>query len=74
MVLSLVGEDSEHDYGPVKVRHHVIRDLNSMCAIDMRSLLQQPETIDVYSVLLAHDNACDGLGVQGESDWRTVLD
>ncbi|MFE9222023.1 hypothetical protein ACFYN3_37620 [Streptomyces lavendulae] len=70
MVLSMIGEESEYDYGPVKVRHHVIRDLDSMRAVGSRLL--QPETIDIYSVLLSHDNACDGMGLQGENDWRTV--
>lgn len=72
MVLSLLAQESEQDYGPVSVRHRVIRTPEDLRAADLYTRLQQPETIDVYSVLLAHDNACDGLSLRGEDDWRSL--
>ncbi|MFF5105966.1 hypothetical protein [Streptomyces sp. NPDC000134] len=70
MVLTLLQEEGERRYGPVTVRHRLIRDIDDLRKADLPARLRQPETIDVYSVVLAHDNAGDGLSLDTENDWR----
>ncbi|WP_159399470.1 hypothetical protein [Streptomyces alboflavus] len=72
MVLNFIAPPSEHSYGPVTVRHHVIRGPDDLHTADLDTRLLQPEMIDVYSVVLAHDNAWDGLSLHGENDWRSL--
>ena len=66
-VLSLIAPEQEHRYGPVTVRH---RRLDDVDPDRLRSELQEPGVINLYSVVLSHNNEGDGLSLLSALGWQ----
>ncbi|GGP90744.1 hypothetical protein GCM10010278_81350 [Streptomyces melanogenes] len=65
-ILSLLPQDSEDRYGPLTVRRRTLHSPPT----DLADQLQQPSVLNLYSVVVAHDNTGDGLNPSATPDWR----
>ncbi|MBF6331947.1 hypothetical protein [Nocardia transvalensis] len=66
-VLTFTGPEWERSVGPLTLRHrHVL----SFDDIDV-ARLPRPETIDLYSVILGHNNEGDGLSPLSALSWQS---
>ncbi|HEU5265304.1 MAG TPA: hypothetical protein VFU35_01345, partial [Jatrophihabitans sp.] len=66
-VLSLIAADQEHRYGPLTVRQ---RRLDEVEPDRLRAELQDIGVINLYSVVLGHNNEGDGLSLLSALGWQ----
>ena len=66
-VLTFTPEDYDHRYGPLTVRHRRILDFDDVALAEQ---LQEPGTINLYSVLVGHNNEGDGLSRFSSLGWQ----
>ncbi|MEH1127385.1 hypothetical protein [Micromonospora sp. CPCC 206061] len=66
-VLNLLDDDWSRMYGTVRVSHHRLDDVDPL---RLASQLTEPSTVNLYSVLLGHTNAGDGLSLLSARGWR----
>lgn len=66
-VLSFTPEDYEHQYGPLTVRHRRIVGFDD---VELGKQLQEPGTINLYSVIVGHNNEGDGLSRFSSLGWQ----
>ncbi|GAA1978004.1 hypothetical protein [Kitasatospora viridis] len=68
-VLHLLQPEGEQRYGDLTVRHRHIEDVAG-CLDELGERLRTPGVVDVYSVLLSHNNEGDGMSPAGASGWQ----
>lgn len=66
-VLTFTPEDYEHTYGSLKVRHRRIAGFDD---VPFAEQLQEPGTINLYSVMVGHNNEGDGLSRFSSLGWQ----
>lgn len=66
-VLSFTPEDYDRSYGSLTVRHRRVAGFDD---VDFASQLQDPETINLYSVFVGHNNEGDGLSRFSSLGWQ----
>ncbi|MEU4997059.1 hypothetical protein [Streptomyces sp. NPDC021622] len=66
-VLTFTPEDYDRDYGSLKVRH---RRIASFDDAPFATQLQEPGTINLYSVMVGHNNEGDGLSRFSSLGWQ----
>jgi thiamine pyrophosphate-dependent acetolactate synthase large subunit-like protein len=66
-LLTLVDEDWHRAYGPIEVRHRRLADVDTVA---LSHELQDAATVNLYSVLLAHNNEGDGLSLLASLGWQ----
>lgn len=66
-VLSFTPEDYQHQVGSLTVRHRRIVRFDD---VDFAEQLQEPETINLYSVIVGHNNEGDGLSRFSSLGWQ----
>ena len=66
-VLHLLDPEWQHSYGPLTVTH---RHLTDVTPADLREQLQQRGAVNLYSVLLSHNNEGDGMSPTGAFGWQ----
>jgi hypothetical protein len=66
-LLGFVDEDWRRSFGPVEVVH---RRLTEVVPAALSAQLQSAATVNLYSVLLAHNNEGDGLSLLASLGWQ----
>jgi 3-acetyloctanal synthase len=66
-VLSFTPEDYERQFGPLTVRH---RRVVSFDDVPLAKQLTEPQTVNLYSVIIGHNNEGDGLGRLAALGWQ----
>ncbi|WUH91988.1 hypothetical protein OG900_18975 [Streptomyces sp. NBC_00433] len=66
-ILHLLDEEREQSFGPVTVNR---RRLTGVDPDALRDQLTRPATVNLYSVLLAHNNEGDGLSLLSSLGWQ----
>lgn len=70
-VVNLLDDDWSRTIGPVRVSHRVLEDVDDD---QLGSELTVPGVINLYSVLLGHNNEGDGLSLLTVRSWHAGLD
>ncbi|GAA2136344.1 hypothetical protein GCM10009760_15780 [Kitasatospora kazusensis] len=68
-ILHLLEPEGRQHYGPLTVTHRHIGDIADS-EDELRARLQEPGVVDLYSVLLSHNNEGDGMNLAGASGWQ----
>ncbi|MFE9427617.1 hypothetical protein ACFYNO_32125 [Kitasatospora sp. NPDC006697] len=68
-VLHLLQPESEQQYGDLLVRHRHIEDVAGQLD-ELGERMRTPGVVDLYSVLLSHNNEGDGMSPTGASGWQ----
>jgi hypothetical protein len=66
-LLSLVDEDWRRGYGPLEVVHRRLLDVDP---VTLGYELRDPGTVNLYSVILTHNNEGDGLSLLASLGWQ----
>ncbi|MFE0766495.1 hypothetical protein [Streptomyces smyrnaeus] len=66
-VLTFTPPDYEHTYGPLTIRHRRIARFDD---VPLAEQLQEPGTVNLYSVLVGHNNEGDGLSRFSSLGWQ----
>jgi len=66
-LLSLVDGDWRRSYGPLEVVHRRLLDVDP---VTLGYELQDPGTVNLYSVILTHNNEGDGLSLLASLGWQ----
>lgn len=70
-VVNLLDDDWSRTIGPVRVSHRTLEDVD---ADRLRAELTLPGVVNLYSVLLGHNNEGDGLSLLAARSWHAGLD
>lgn len=70
-VVNLLDDDWSRTIGPVRVSHRSLEDVD---ADRLRHELTTPGVVNLYSVLLGHNNEGDGLSLLAARSWHAGLD
>ena len=68
-LINRIPEDSSESFGSALTVHH--RRLWMFDSVALRQQLLQPKTLNLYSVLMDHNNDGDGLGAHSANSWQS---
>jgi hypothetical protein len=69
-LINRIPEDSSESFGSALTVHH--RRLWMFDSVALRQQLQQPKTLNLYSVLMDHNNDGDGIGAHSANSWQSA--